>query len=632
MIEAMRSKAASWVARILAVFLIIAFGAWGIGDMFRAVDTNTVVATVGDSEIPREELNKQFTRLLRSMQARLGSSFTTEQAVRMGLLDQTLDRLVDARLLTLEAKRLKLGSGEELVRRTIFANPQFKGPGGAFDPLRFRETLSQEGMGEGEYVQILRGDIMRNQIASTLTAGVSVPKTLSETLYRYRNEQRQATVALMPAGKPADVAAPTEAEIAAFHKDNAAQFMAPEYRAVTLLYLDPDEAAKEIKIDPKRVREAYENRKDQLSVPERRTLEQVVLQDEAKAKKLSEAVAGGQDFAAAAKKIAGTAPTELGTLRKRDFPKELPEVANAAFALRKGETSKPIKSPLGWHVIRVTAIQPGKTAAFKDVRARLAKDLAREQAIDELIKLTQKIDDTLGGGGSLADAGAAVGTKPIVVPAITANGNGPDGKPVKGLPKDPQLLSTIAELAVGETSSVIETNNGGYFIVQLDSITPPALRPLASVRNEVIAAYKQKKLETAAEDKAQKLLERAKATSLAEAAKQAGYALRKTKPFTRFTRDPSSPVSDALSEALFDAKPGDIVMAPANKGMSVARLDKVIDPKPGENAAEKNSLVKQLKTSMGNDILAEYVAALRAQYPVNINSAAVDQIAGTGGN
>ena len=33
MIEAMRSKAASWIAKILALFLILSFAVWGIGDM-----------------------------------------------------------------------------------------------------------------------------------------------------------------------------------------------------------------------------------------------------------------------------------------------------------------------------------------------------------------------------------------------------------------------------------------------------------------------------------------------------------------------------------------------------------------------------------------------------------------------
>ncbi len=629
MIEAMRSKAASWMAKILAFFLIIAFAAWGIEDMFRAVEPNTEVASIGGIDIPRDELSNQFTRLLRNMQAQLGPSFTTEQAVRMGLLDQTLDRLVDARLLTLEAKRLGLGSGEALVRQTILENPEFRGPGGAFDALRFREALSRQGLSEAGYVEVLRGDIMRGQIASALTAGSRVPKTLADTLYRYRNERRQAAVVLLPTGKPADIAAPTGAEIAEFHKKNPSLFTAPEYRKVTVLYLDPDVAAREIRPDPNRVREEFEYRKDIMSVPERRTLEQVLLQDEGKANKLVDAVAGGRDFLDAAKDIAGTAPTALGTLRKRDLPEK---IADAAFALPKGKLGKPVKSPLGWHVIRVTEIQPGKTPKFEDVRAAIAKGMAREAAIDTLMKQTNKIDDMLAGGGSLADAGTVVGTRPIDVPAIAANGTGPDRKLIKGVPKDPEFLRTMFGLSVGEVSSVIETQNGGFFIVQINSVTPPELRPLSTVREDVVTAYKWRKLESAAEARAEKLLRRAKATTFASAAKDAGYEVKQSKPFSRFNRDPASPVSAELADTLFNAKRGDIVTAPGPNGMTVARLEKVIDARPGSNRAETESLGEELTAAIGNDTIAQLIAALRIQYPVTINRAAVDMVAGINNN
>ena len=44
MIEMMRTKAASWIAKILAFFLILSFAVWGIGDMFRAPTGGEVVA------------------------------------------------------------------------------------------------------------------------------------------------------------------------------------------------------------------------------------------------------------------------------------------------------------------------------------------------------------------------------------------------------------------------------------------------------------------------------------------------------------------------------------------------------------------------------------------------------------
>ena len=51
MIDKMRSKAASWVAKILAFFLILSFAVWGIGDVVRGPVIGNVIAEVGNSEI-----------------------------------------------------------------------------------------------------------------------------------------------------------------------------------------------------------------------------------------------------------------------------------------------------------------------------------------------------------------------------------------------------------------------------------------------------------------------------------------------------------------------------------------------------------------------------------------------------
>src|SRR5439155_13289828 len=47
MLQAIRSKAGSLVVKLLFAFLIISFGVWGIGDIFRQRGVETTVATVG---------------------------------------------------------------------------------------------------------------------------------------------------------------------------------------------------------------------------------------------------------------------------------------------------------------------------------------------------------------------------------------------------------------------------------------------------------------------------------------------------------------------------------------------------------------------------------------------------------
>ena len=99
----------------------------------------------------------------------------------------------------------------------------------------------------------------------------------------------------------ADVPDPSPAELAEYHKNNPARFTKPEYRAITMIYLDPDKAAAELKPDEKRILEEYEYRKETLGVPERRALEQVLVQDEDTARKISQAASEGRSLADAAK-------------------------------------------------------------------------------------------------------------------------------------------------------------------------------------------------------------------------------------------------------------------------------------------------------------------------------------------
>ena len=67
MLQAIRSKTASLVVKLLAGLLIISFAAWGIQDIIGTSASELTVATVGDTDIdPREfdyELSRETQRL-----------------------------------------------------------------------------------------------------------------------------------------------------------------------------------------------------------------------------------------------------------------------------------------------------------------------------------------------------------------------------------------------------------------------------------------------------------------------------------------------------------------------------------------------------------------------------------------
>ena len=178
MIGAMRGKAVSWVVKILAVFLILSFAVWGVGDVFQGRVENQTVAEVGETSIGFEQVQAQLGRLLNIMRQRVGPDFDLEQAAQLGLVDQTVEQIINGRLLELEAHRLNMTAGEDLIRQTIFADPRFRGPGNRFDRLAYQQVLQQEGMSEGTFVRAMQENILRQQITSALTASSHVPAAL----------------------------------------------------------------------------------------------------------------------------------------------------------------------------------------------------------------------------------------------------------------------------------------------------------------------------------------------------------------------------------------------------------------------------------------------------------------------
>lgn len=624
MLDMMRTKAASWVAKVLAFFLIASFAVWGIGDMFRAPGIDTTVAHVGDTKITRDELSQQIGRLLNVLRSRLGPDFDTQQAAELGLIDQTVDQMVNARLLGLEARSMGLGAGDDLIRQTILQDQRFLGVGNRFDRGLYEQFLRQENMPEGNYVSRLREEIIQRQVTAALGASVRVPQVLLNTLYRYRNEKRVAAYISIPFVAPESIRDPADTVLTAFYKNNPARFTAPEYRTLTAIYLDPVVMAKELEPGAERMKEEYEYRKDTLSVPERRELEQVLLQDEANAKKLSQALATGRLFADAATEIAGVTPTQLGNLRQDDLPEV---VGDAAFALASGAASAPVRTALGWHVIRVKIITPGKTPSFESIKEKIRSYLAREMAVDTIIKLTGKLDDTLAGGARVEGAASTIGVDVLKIGPVDSQGLGPDGKPVANLPAAGLFLQSVFTTPEGATTNVEETQDGGYFVLRVDGITFPALKPLDSVRKLAVSVWRLSESRKMTETRAKKLGEAAKAAGgIPAAAKAAGLTVKNTKPFSRFIRPEGSAISDALSSELFKVAKGGIVTAPDDKGYAVAELTGIIAAEPGKNQAEADALASQIKSVLASDSIAQFLTGLQDKYTVQVNRGAVQSL------
>ncbi len=115
-------------------------------------------------------------------------------------------------------------------------------------------------------------------------------------------------------------------------------------------------------------------------------------EDEAARKKTEAVLArlvAGEDFAEVARKESqdGSA-AQGGDLGEFDRTDVVAEFGDAAFALKEGDVSVPVRSRHGWHLIQVTRVIPSSGRPFDEVRGELAAETdARVVTQDEVEEL-----------------------------------------------------------------------------------------------------------------------------------------------------------------------------------------------------------------------------------------------------
>jgi peptidyl-prolyl cis-trans isomerase D len=616
MLSALRNQASSWVFKVLLGFLIVSFGAWGIGDIFLG-ERDPVVSKVGGVKITASQLNQAFRDEIRRAQPMVSQPLDNEQAKQLGLLDSALQRIQDNILFSLGSRDFGIVIGDDVLRQEIAREKAFQNPQGQFDPRVFQQVLSASGFTEQSYIQRLRLDLETTRLAGAVTAHVPVPSQMLDALYKYHAEQRVADYVTVPTSAAGSVGTPSEDELQSFYKDHPDQFTAPELRSVTVLRLDPKLLAKDIKVSDDRLKQEYDSRIKELSVPDRREIEQAVFPDQAQAEAAAKAVAGGKSFADAVRTASDghVSVVKLGTVEKSDL---VTEVAGPAFAAKVGGVSAPVKSPLGWHLLRVVHEQKGHVPPLTEVADKLKTDIATREAQDTLYSLSNKLEDVLAGGATLDEAGKQLGLPVTTIAKVDARGMDPDGKPT-ALAKDPNVLRLAFQTQEGQESQVADVGDGAYAVVRVSQIIPPQVRPLDEVRKDAIAAWQADKRAKATHARAEAILDKLKGgASLADVAKAEKLTVKTTPAFARSTHDSESGLPLSLTARVFALKVGEAAMGDSKDGVVVARLKEIKTSDPAKDPAARDRVSQALSQSIGTDLMDEFVAGLRDRYTVTV--------------
>ena len=632
MLNAIRKGSQTWTGKIIIVVagaaLVISLG---FGDVFSGGGSASSIAMVGDVEISTARFGAEFRREMQRIQQRV-PTFTTEQAISMGLVDQVLRSLIGEALIEEEAESLGVSVADIMVRNEILDQSVFAGENGEFDRERYELTLRRNNLSPEIYEGRIRAGIRSDQLIRTVAGNRQAPRALSDALYRYRNEMRSARIAIIPSDASYDISAPGEAEIDRYYNEHTARFTAPEYRAITYLHLTPDSIIGEIELSDEDLRAEYDGRAAAYDLPEQREVQQILSTDEALIRDGRNLLNAGQSFEQVAQELArrGATALKMGGIEHAALPAEAGDVV---FELTAGSASDPVQTSLGWHLFQVDEIIPPRRITFDEVRDELHREMALDAAIDSLYRLSTVLEDEFAGGASLEQAGQAVGVKPVIVTSLDLRGLSSGGAPALGeLAEAGEIVQAAFTTESGADSDVIESEARNYFILRVDSVTPPAVRSLESVRQRVIDDWLAEARANQAQHAAEQLAERVRnGDSLAAAAQAGRYDVVLVSEILRDTVPSDRGVSRDIVSGLFEQNPvsPEPVVGEIEEGYAVAMLSGVEPADPSQEVSSAQQLSTIIGQERGADISALYRFSLATHHDVSTNQQALQAFLNT---
>ncbi len=382
---------------VMFLLIIPSFVLVGINGFDRFKEKGDAVAVVDGRSIMQSEWDAGHKNEIERLRASMPS-------IDPKLLDSpeakyaTLERLVRDRVMEAAATKLHLTASDQRVARDLQENPTIaalRKPDGSLDMERYRQLVGAQGMSPEMFEARVRQDISLRQVLAGVSAtGLTAPAMADASLNAYF-ERREVQVARFDTADYASKAAPTDAQLETYYKENPPLFQAPELANIEYVVLDVESIRKTITPNAEEVKTYFDQNAARLGGQEERRASHILInapksapatereKAKVKAEELLVQVKKTPDsFAEVAKKNSQDTGSAAGGGDLDFFAKGamVKPFEEAAFSMAKGDISPVVETDFGYHIIRLTDIKAPKQKSFEEMRPEIETELKKQQA------------------------------------------------------------------------------------------------------------------------------------------------------------------------------------------------------------------------------------------------------------
>ncbi len=540
MLQNMRQQIQGTTAKIVVGLIVISFGFFGIESILVSGGGNEIAEVNGEPVFP-QELQQALDTQKRRMIAMMGNEIDPALLEDDRLRPQALESLINRKLLMQSAQKLNLSISEPEIGSVVGTMEQFQ-VDGAFSPELYKSLLSNLGYTPSYFKASLRDDMVLNQLRSGLAGSEFATPTELELNSKLISEQRDVRYFIIPRDKFITEAAFSEQQITSFYTSHLEDFHTPESADVEFLELKLDDFRQPVAESA--ILEAFELAKLDTQFQTQNRVSHILFEEtdgqtvDERLEKAQAELAAGTAFSEIARKYSddvGSAEKggDLGYTSGQTFPKELED---AIAKLEPGVISKPVKSEAGTHLLVVTERKQGGEPKLDEMREQLRETLQTDEARTALLRDVETLRDLAFNAEDLSYPARELKLTIQKAQGVTRTEK-------EGLFSNKSLADAVFSddvLASGHNSEVIELPGDTFVVVHVQQHNQPAAKPLAEVKDLVVARLTEEKSKAAVAEQAAAMLKQLRTGHPAEElASAGGYELHSELGVNR--RNPTIP-------------------------------------------------------------------------------------------
>jgi peptidyl-prolyl cis-trans isomerase D len=470
----------------------------------------------------------------------------------------------------------------------------------------------------------IKDEITIRRLQALITGGVTVSDQEVRDTYRKANIKIKFDYAVISAEDIGKSINPSDSELEAFFKTNAARYAqaVPEERKITYFAFTESQIPGGVQPPSQQaVQQYYNDHAADYSVPDQARSRHILISvppnadaatdaaAKAKAQMVLKQLQSGGSWTDLAKKYSddpGSKDTggELGFAQRG---KMVPAFDNAIFTQKIGEIDI-IKTNFGYHIVQVEERQAAHTQALSEVQANILATLTRQAQAGAEDNYAQLLTSEAIKNGLEKTAAAhhldVVTTDPVAHDGVIA-----------ALPDGAQILAKAFTAKQGDPPQSAPTGEG-YAVFQVTGIVPAHAPTFADWKSHVLDDYRQEQLPLLLSQKTKALSDQAKATNdLAKAAKAVGATVKTSDLVGESGQVPDFGEVGQVAPQLFDMSVG-AISGPIDAGRTgvVVKIDDKQEPSADEIAKNLDQTRDQLLDQRRNEAFSVFVSSVFNDY------------------